>query len=224
LELYYSLSVFSGLSKGIIKIIFTFDHMSHIQSFILLNLRLIVFWRCILDKDLLIWFYVFTFTFIFIFHLLELSAAILYFIFSVILISRFISEMALLKNYLSIKILLLMHIFWILNLLFGIKCFLTVVFLLLVFYIKLIISYFLIFLNLLLLILFLIKLSFTYSNITFRFLFFFGYFFIFNLFLFLIIILILFIKFSQFWLKVRNWISIILITIFDFIDISIVNL
>ncbi len=152
MELYHSFIIFPSLSKRIIKIIFALDHVTHVLSFIL---GLVAFWRCLLNKDLLIRLKMLTFVFILVPHLLELLARILDFGICIVLIGRFVSEMALLKSYFSVEILLLIHMFWVLKLLSVIKRFMTVVFLLLVFFHILIITHFLISLNLLFLIFFL---------------------------------------------------------------------
>ena len=126
LEFYYLLSVFFRLKKRIIKIIFAFNHFTHVQSLILLYLALAIFLRRFFNENLLVRLKIFTLRFIFVLKLLELLAGVLDIIICIVFIYRFISEMALLKSYLSIKILLLVQMFWVLELLFVAKRFLAV--------------------------------------------------------------------------------------------------
>jgi hypothetical protein len=120
------LSVFFRLKKRIIKIIFAFNHFTHVQSLILLYLALAIFLRRFFNENLLVRLKIFTLRFIFVLKLLELLASVLDIIICIVFIYRFISEMALLKSYLSIKILLLVQMFWVLELLFVAKRFLAV--------------------------------------------------------------------------------------------------
>ena len=172
---------------------------------------------------MLIWLNMFTFVFIFVLHLLNLLASVLDIVDRMVLIGRSISEMALLKSYFSIKILLLVHEFWVLHLLSVIEAFLTVVFLLLIVF-DLFITNFWIFLNLLFLLFFLDLKCIIMVQITFRFLLFLIVFFILDLFLFLIIIFIIFIKISQLLMSKHNRVAIILKTVFNLIDFRIINL
>ena len=126
LEFYYLLSVFFRLKKRIIKIIFAFNHFTHVQSLILLDWALAIFLRRFFNENLLVRLKIFTLRFIFVLKLLELLAGVLDIIICIVFIYRFISEMALLKSYLSIKILLLVQMFWVLELLFVAKRFLAV--------------------------------------------------------------------------------------------------
>ena len=126
LEFYYLLSVFFRLKKRIIKIIFAFNHFTHVQSIILLDWALAIFLRRFFNENLLVRLKIFTLRFIFVLKLLELLAGVLDIIICIVFIYRFISEMALLKSYLSIKILLLVQMFWVLELLFVAKRFLAV--------------------------------------------------------------------------------------------------
>lgn len=165
----------------------------------------------------------FTFVFIFVLHLMDLLARVLDIVDRMVLIGRSISEMALLKSYFSIKILLLVHEFWVLHLLSVIETFLTVVFLLLIVF-DLFITNFWIFLNLLFLLFFLDLKCIIMGQITFRFLLFLIVFFILDLFLFLIIIFIIFIKISQLLMSKHNRVAIILKTVFNLINFRIINL